>query len=33
MAGVLVSPTRIDVALPIRTLGDLDQLSTEGIVQ
>lgn len=33
MAGVLVSPTRIDVALPLRPPADLDQLSVEGIVQ
>ena len=33
MAGVIVSPTRIDVSLPLRPLADLDQLAVEGVVQ
>lgn len=33
MAGVIVSPTRIDVALPLRPLADLDQLAVEGLIQ
>jgi phage tail sheath gpL-like len=32
-AGILVSPTRIDVALPMRPPADLDQLSVHGEVQ
>ena len=33
MAGILVSPTRIDVAAPFRPLADLDQVSIVGEVQ
>lgn len=31
-AGVVVSPTRIDVSLPFRPLADLDQLAVQGII-
>lgn len=31
--GVLVSPTRVDVALPMRPLADLDQIAIVGVVQ
>ena len=33
LAGVLVSPTRVDVALPFRVPADLDQISIVGIQQ